>query len=189
MRFSLEKENTTHLPFLRYHDEEWGRKNNHTEQQLYERLVLEGFQSGLSWLTILRKRENFRKAFAGFDIAKVAAFGAQDVERLVEDAGIIRHRGKIEAAIANAKGLQQLAAEGLSLHDLLKVRYCSLQYVLSLSQLPWRNHFIRRGFADFSGGTNHAFRNTSRRITPQEPQPWRSYLRRLTRVKRFRSFC
>jgi DNA-3-methyladenine glycosylase I len=73
------------------------------ERGLYERLCLEGFQSGLSWLTILRKREGFRSAFAGFDPDRVAAFGARDVKRLLADASIVRHRGKIEAAIANAK--------------------------------------------------------------------------------------
>jgi DNA-3-methyladenine glycosylase I len=88
--------------YRRYHDEEWGRPV-HDDQRLYEKLVLEGFQSGLSWLTILRKRPAFRAAFAGFDPAAVAAFGDADVERLLGDAGIVRHRGKIEAAIANAR--------------------------------------------------------------------------------------
>ena len=73
------------------------------ERGLYERFCLEGFQSGLSWLTILRKRESFRAAFAGFDPERVAEFGEADVERLLADAGIVRHRGKIEAAIANAR--------------------------------------------------------------------------------------
>jgi DNA-3-methyladenine glycosylase I len=86
-----------------YHDEEWGRPVT-DERGLYERFCLEGFQSGLSWLTILRKRENFRRAFAGFDPDAVARFGERDVERLLADAGIVRHRGKIEAAIANARG-------------------------------------------------------------------------------------
>ncbi len=85
-----------------YHDEEWGRPVLN-EQGLYERLCLEGFQSGLSWLTILRKREGFRAAFVGFDPERVAQFGERDVERLLADAGIVRHRGKIEAAIANAR--------------------------------------------------------------------------------------
>ena len=85
-----------------YHDEEWGRPVL-DERGLYERLCLEGFQSGLSWLTILRKREAFRAAFAGFDPDRVAAFGEADVKRLLADAGIVRHRGKIEAAIANAR--------------------------------------------------------------------------------------
>ena len=88
--------------YLTYHDTEWGRPVR-DEDAVYERLVLEGFQSGLSWLTILRKRENFRAAFGGFAIEAVARFGPDDVERLMADAGIVRHRGKIEAAIANAK--------------------------------------------------------------------------------------
>jgi DNA-3-methyladenine glycosylase I len=85
-----------------YHDEEWGRPVR-DERGLYERLCLEGFQSGLSWLTILRKREGFRAAFEGFDPDVVAGFGDHDVERLLTDASIVRHRGKIEAAIANAR--------------------------------------------------------------------------------------
>ena len=85
-----------------YHDEEWGRPVL-DERGLYERLCLEGFQSGLSWLTILRKREAFRAGFAGFDPDRVARFGERDVTRLLADAGIVRHRGKIEAAIANAR--------------------------------------------------------------------------------------
>ena len=88
--------------YTRYHDEEWGRVV-HGADALYERMCLEAFQSGLSWLTILRKREHFRAAFAGFEIAAVARFGPDDVERLMGDAGIVRNRAKIEAAIANAK--------------------------------------------------------------------------------------
>jgi DNA-3-methyladenine glycosylase I len=84
-----------------YHDEEWGRVV-HGEQALYERFTLEAFQSGLSWLTILRKREGFRTAFAGFDADRVAAFGAADRARLLADPGIVRNRAKIDAAIANA---------------------------------------------------------------------------------------
>ena len=91
----------------RYHDEEWGRPVT-DEAGVLERLCLEGFQSGLSWLTILRKRENFRAAFAGFDPDAVARFGDRDVERLLADAGIVRHRGKIEAAIANARATVEL---------------------------------------------------------------------------------
>jgi len=86
---------------------------------VYERLCLEGFQSGLSWLTILRKRENFRAAFAGFDPERVARFGERDVERLLGDAGIVRHRGKIEAAIANAQGTLALRKAGTPLDELV----------------------------------------------------------------------
>jgi DNA-3-methyladenine glycosylase I len=93
--------------YVAYHDEEWGRPVR-DDRGVYERLVLEGFQSGLSWLTILRKRENFRNAFANFEIERVARFGERDVTRLLNDAGIVRHRGKIEAAIANAKAAAAL---------------------------------------------------------------------------------
>ncbi len=93
--------------YVAYHDEEWGRPVR-DDRGLYERMVLEGFQSGLSWLTILRKRENFRAAFANFEIDRVARFGDRDLNRLLGDAGIVRHRGKIEAAIANARAAQDL---------------------------------------------------------------------------------
>ena len=87
--------------YVAYHDHEWGRPVV-DDVRLFEKLCLEGFQSGLSWLTILRKRENFRAAFAGFDIETVAGFGPDDEERLVHDAGIIRHRGKIRSTVNNA---------------------------------------------------------------------------------------
>ncbi len=93
--------------YARYHDEEWGRPV-HGADALYERLCLEAFQSGLSWLTILRKREHFRAAFAGFEIAAVAAFGAADVERLMGDVGIVRNRAKVEATIANARAAAEV---------------------------------------------------------------------------------
>jgi DNA-3-methyladenine glycosylase I len=93
--------------YVAYHDREWGRPVT-DDRGIYERLVLEGFQSGLSWLTILRKREGFRAAFADFDIETVARFGKRDVARLLGDASIVRHRGKIEAAIANAKAAAAL---------------------------------------------------------------------------------
>jgi DNA-3-methyladenine glycosylase I len=100
--------------YARYHDEEWGRPVA-DDRRLFEKLVLEGFQSGLSWLTILRKRENFRAAFAGFDFERVARYTRRDVERLMGDAGIVRHRGKIEAAIGNARCACELAGEAGSL--------------------------------------------------------------------------
>jgi DNA-3-methyladenine glycosylase I len=93
--------------YVRYHDEEWGRPE-HDDRALYEKLCLEAFQSGLSWLTILRKREHFRAAFAGFEIERVAAFGDADVARLMADAGIVRNRAKIEAAIQNARAVAAL---------------------------------------------------------------------------------
>ncbi|MDO5093783.1 MAG: DNA-3-methyladenine glycosylase I [Propionibacteriaceae bacterium] len=104
-----------------YHDQEWGRSvpDSPHESALFERLVLEGFQSGLSWVTVLRKREAFRAAFAGFDPTKVAAFTAEDEQRLLADQGIIRNQAKIRAAIGNAQALLRLHADGLRLADLL----------------------------------------------------------------------
>jgi DNA-3-methyladenine glycosylase I len=100
--------------YLHYHDHEWGRPVA-DDIRLFEKICLEGFQSGLSWLTILRKRENFRAAFAGFDFNKVAEFTDADVERLLQDAGIIRHRGKIVSTINNARRAQEMVAEAGSL--------------------------------------------------------------------------
>jgi DNA-3-methyladenine glycosylase I len=100
--------------YMRYHDAEWGRPVSN-DVRLFEKMSLEGFQAGLSWITILRKRENFRAAFDGFDFYKIAKYGADDVERLVADAGIIRHRGKIEAAINNAQRVIELIEEQGSL--------------------------------------------------------------------------
>ena len=100
--------------YIRYHDEEWGRPVT-DDRRLFEKICLEGFQSGLSWITVLRKRENFRRAFAGFDPAAVSRFGARDVRRLLKDAGIIRHRGKIESTINNAKRALELIDERGSL--------------------------------------------------------------------------
>ncbi len=99
--------------YIAYHDDEWGRPVT-GDDGVFERLTLEAFQSGLSWITILRKRENFRAAFAGFSIPTVAAFGPADVERLLADPGIVRNRAKIEAAIANAR-----AALDVDLSDLV----------------------------------------------------------------------
>ena len=99
-----------HLEYRANHDDEWGLPVT-DDVRLFEKLCLEGFQAGLSWLTILRKREAFRRAFAGFDPAAVARFGARDVTRLLGDAGIVRHRGKIEAALANARAAAQVADE------------------------------------------------------------------------------
>jgi DNA-3-methyladenine glycosylase I len=104
--------------YLTYHDEEWGRPVV-DEDALFERLCLEGFQAGLSWLTILRKRPAFREAFAGFEIDAVARFGARDIRRLMGDAGIVRNRLKIEATIANAKAAAALRADGGSLAALV----------------------------------------------------------------------
>lgn len=105
--------------YLAYHDTEWGFPVT-DDRRLFEKLCLEGFQSGLSWRTILMKRENFRKAFDGFDYRKVAAYTEADVERLLQDAGIVRHRGKIEAVIHNARRLADLVETEGSLSDFVR---------------------------------------------------------------------
>ena len=100
--------------YIRYHDEEWGRPVV-DDARLFEKICLEGFQSGLSWITILRKRDNFRRAFKDFVPATVAGFGTRDVQRLLADAGIVRHRGKIESTINNARRALELIDEKGSL--------------------------------------------------------------------------
>lgn len=102
--------------YMQYHDDEWGHPVT-ADVRLFEKLCLEGFQSGLSWLTILRKRENFRAAFAGFELEKVAAFDDGDVQRLLNDAGIVRHRGKIESTINNAQRALALRDEFGSIYN------------------------------------------------------------------------
>lgn len=103
---------TGHDDYLEYHDTEWGRPTT-DDHRLFEKICLEGFQSGLSWLTILRKRNQFREVFEGFDFTKVANFGDSDIERLLGDAGIIRHRGKIEATVNNAqRACEMMETEG-----------------------------------------------------------------------------
>jgi DNA-3-methyladenine glycosylase I len=96
--------------YRHYHDQEWGFPVT-DDRRLFEKLCLEGFQSGLSWLTILNKRDNFRRAFDGFDAERIARYGARDVKRLLGDAGIVRHRGKIESTINNARRLLALQRE------------------------------------------------------------------------------
>jgi DNA-3-methyladenine glycosylase I len=105
-----------HEDYLKYHDEEWGHHVT-DDVRLFEKICLEGFQAGLSWLTILRKRENFRAGFAGFDFKKVAKFGEEDIGHLVNDAGIVRHRGKILSTINNANRALELKKEFGSLYD------------------------------------------------------------------------
>ena len=100
--------------YVHYHDAEWGRPVG-DDSRLFEKICLEGFQSGLSWLTILRKRDNFRAAFAGFDFRQVAEFGPDDVDRCLADAGIVRHRGKIESVVNNARRALELVDEAGSL--------------------------------------------------------------------------
>ena len=100
----------SHVDYLAYHDHEWGRPVR-DDVRLFEKLCLEGFQSGLSWLTILRKRENFRRAFAGFEFERIARWNERSVARLLRDEGIVRHRGKIEATLHNARCARSLVDE------------------------------------------------------------------------------
>jgi DNA-3-methyladenine glycosylase I len=104
--------------YVAYHDEVWGQPM-HGERELFEMLTLESFQSGLSWLTILRKQEGFRRAFDGWEIERIAAYGDEEIERLLGDASIIRNRAKIEAAIANARAVAELHENGETLDQLL----------------------------------------------------------------------
>ncbi len=119
--------------YVAYHDDEWGRPVR-TDNGLYERLTLEAFQSGLSWLTILRKREGFRRAFAGFDIAAVAAFGPDDRARLLDDVAIVRNRGKVDAAMANARAALALD-EPLS-HLIWRFASADLPAPMTTADLP-----------------------------------------------------
>ena len=128
---------TTDPLYIAYHDEEWGRPVL-DERGLLEKLCLEGFQSGLSWLTILRKRENFRAAFAGFDFTQVARFTEDDVERLLGDAGIIRHRGKIEATINNAQRAVELTSTEGSLAHLVWAHDDATALAKELKRRGWR---------------------------------------------------
>ena len=104
--------------YVEYHDRVWGRPT-HGERELFEMLVLESFQSGLSWLTILRKQDGFRLAFDDWDIERIAGYGPDDVARLLADAAIVRHRGKIEATVANARAVRDLHATGETLDEIL----------------------------------------------------------------------
>jgi DNA-3-methyladenine glycosylase I len=152
-----------------YHDREWGRPVD-DDRRLFEKMSLEGFQSGLSWLTILRKRENFRRTFREFDFEEIARFGESRVEELLQDAGIVRHRGKIEAVVHNARLMGELVAEHGSFSHLVwgletgpaqrpqRVDYDTLG---TLSQTPESKSLARalkkRGFRFFGPTTAYAF--------------------------------
>jgi DNA-3-methyladenine glycosylase I len=140
--------------YVEYHDREWGRPVAE-DRLLYEKICLEGFQSGLSWLTILRKREGFRKAFAGFAPDAVSRYGPAEVERLMGDTGIVRHRGKIEAAIANARAT--LAAQE---------RHGSLAALIWSFEPPRGRHPIPRRLGDLPGQTaeSHALSKALRAL-------------------------
>jgi DNA-3-methyladenine glycosylase I len=152
-----------------YHDQEWGRPVR-DDERLFEKICLEGFQSGLSWLTILKKRENFRAAFVHFDFYKVARFNQRSVERLLNDAGIVRHRGKIEATIQNAKAAIKLVEERGNLAEYFwqfvppnseRPPRISKETLMSLSQTPTSNALSKdlkaRGFRFVGPTTCYAF--------------------------------
>ena len=155
--------------YAAYHDAEWGFPVA-DDRRLFEKLCLEGFQSGLSWLTILRKRDAFRRAFAGFDPEQVARFAARDVARLLRDAGIVRHRGKIEAAIGNARRALDLAEAHGSLAAYLwrfepspgcrprRVTWKALQETRTTPEATALSRDLRRhGFSFVGPTTAHAF--------------------------------
>jgi len=147
--------------FLPYHDNEWGFPV-HDDQRLFEKLSLEGFQSGLSWRTILNKRENFRAAFAGFDFDRVARFGARDVARLLKDEGIVRHRGKIEAVINNAQRAKEVVkAEGSIAAFVWRYEPAKIGKPLAVSTSPesiaLSKELKKRGWAFVGPTTVYAF--------------------------------
>jgi DNA-3-methyladenine glycosylase I len=155
--------------YVAYHDDEWGRPVV-DDTRLLEKLCLEGFQSGLSWITILRKREAFRRAFAGFDRDRLARFGEADVARLLGDAGIVRHRGKIEAAIANARAACEVAEREGSLAALVwrfepapsaRPRRLTSRVLARLTETPesaaLSKELKRRGFRFVGPTTAYAF--------------------------------
>jgi DNA-3-methyladenine glycosylase I len=165
--------------YIAYHDDEWGRPL-HGDTPLFERLSLEAFQSGLSWLVILRKRPGFRSAFAGFDPAAVAAFGADDVARLLADAGIVRNRAKIEAAIHNAG---RVLALDRSLDELLwsfapsaHVRPATLADVPGISpeSTAMARELKRRGFRFVGPTTCYALMQAAGLVDDHVVDCWRA---------------
>jgi DNA-3-methyladenine glycosylase I len=147
--------------YIAYHDTEWGFPVD-DDRRLFEKLSLEGFQSGLSWRTILTKRDNFRAAFAGFDIDRIAGFTETDVERLLQDAGIVRHRGKIEAVINNAARAQELVRDARSLAAYVwsfESRGDDMPYLASTSpaSIAMSKDLKKRGWAFVGPTTVHAF--------------------------------
>lgn len=155
--------------YQEYHDFEWGRPT-HSDQRLYEKICLEGFQAGLSWLTILKKREAFRRAFSDFDFERVARFNSRSVERLMKDASIVRHRGKIESAVNNARRSLELVEEKGSLASYFwqfvppaseRPRRMSYSALVKMTTTPTSvalaKDLKRRGFTFVGPTTSYAF--------------------------------
>ena len=160
--------------YVAYHDDEWGRPL-HGDRALFERLSLEAFQSGLSWLVILRKRPAFRRAFADFDIATVARFGPDDVERLLTDQGIVRNRAKIEATIANARAVADNVPEGL---DALLWSFAPDEQpqwaprATSPESVTMAKELKRRGFRFVGPTTGYALMQAVGMVNDHEPSCW-----------------
>jgi DNA-3-methyladenine glycosylase I len=158
-----------HPDYQHYHDAEWGRPVS-DDRLLFEKMSLEGFQSGLSWLTILRKRENFRRAFDGFDHERIARWRPAKVEELLQDAGIVRHRGKIEAVVNNARAMRALVDECGSLADFVwryapdpstrprrMVKSALMELAQTAESRAMAKELKRRGFRFFGPTTAYAF--------------------------------
>jgi len=158
-----------HVDYIAYHDDEWGRPVD-DDRRLFEKLCLEGFQSGLSWLTILRKRDNFRAAFADFEFERIARWNTRSVDRLLRDAGIVRHRGKIESVLNNARRTCDLVGEKGSLADHVwsylpppseRPRRLTHAALMKLTQSPssaaLSRDLKRRGFSFVGPTTLYAF--------------------------------
>jgi len=166
--------------YVGYHDEEWGTPL-HGDRDLFERLSLEAFQSGLSWLIILRKRPAFRAAFGGFDLETVAGFGAGDVERLLADAGIVRNRAKIEATVANARAILDAVPEGLdgllwSYAPASHIRPATLAQVRSTSpeSTAMAKELKRRGFVFVGPTTAYALMQATGMVDDHGATCWRA---------------
>ncbi|MCW2540505.1 MAG: DNA-3-methyladenine glycosylase [Frankiales bacterium] len=166
--------------YLRYHDEEWGRPVTN-DIRLFEKICLEGFQSGLSWLTILRKRENFRAAFAGFRLSKVAAFDQSDIDRLLTDAGIVRNRAKILATIGNARAALNAVPEGLS--ELLwsfapvdrpPLRTGAVIPAKTAESIAMAKELKRRGLVFVGPTTAYALMQATGMVNDHAPECWRA---------------
>ncbi len=167
--------------YVSYHDDEWGNEL-HGDDSLYERLTLEAFQSGLSWITILRKRQNFRAALAGFRIAEVAAFTAADEERLLADSGIVRNRAKISAAINNARaalelrdGLDQLLWSFAPRAELRSAGAAALQSKTADS-IAMATELKRRGFSFIGPTTAYALMQATGMVFDHQPHCFRYQL-------------
>lgn len=170
--------------YIKYHDEEWGREVK-TDKKMFEFLTLESAQAGLSWITILRRRDNYKKAFADFDVKKVAAFGKKDIERLMKDAGIIRNRLKINAAISNAQKFLEVQKEFGSFRNYLKTFLPGGKPVINnwikLSQIPARTELSdaiskdmkKRGFKFFGTVICYAHLQAVGYVNDHLKQCWR----------------